>query len=57
MTPVEFHKFLLESVSTFFKKCPICGNRYKDTLDNMILCKECDREDKIKKILNDKSNF
>jgi hypothetical protein len=47
MTPRELGVCL----STFLKICPICGNRYKDTLDNMILCKECDREDKIKELL------
>lgn len=39
--------------SAFFKICPICSSRFKDTLDRMILCKKCEREDKIKKILND----
>lgn len=49
----DLHRQIQESLSTFFKLCPICGSRFKDTLDRMILCNECDREDKINKLLNE----
>jgi hypothetical protein len=49
----DLHTQIVEHLSAFFKICPICSSRFKDTLDRMILCKKCEREDKIKKILND----
>jgi len=48
----DLHK-QLQNLSSFLKICPICVSTFKDTLDRMILCKECDREVKIKKLLND----
>lgn len=53
MTPRELEKYVVEYLSAFLKVCPICDSIFKDTLDRMIICKECDREDKIKKLLND----
>lgn len=51
----DLHKQIVEHLSSFLKICPTCGSRFKDTLDRMILCKKCDREDKIKKILDEKA--
>jgi len=56
MTALEFHKLLIESISAFLKVCPNCSERFKDTLDNMILCRDCDREQKLNQLLDDKSN-
>ena len=53
MTSLELGKNINDYIFAFSKICPNCGCRFKDTLDRMILCKECDREDKIKKLLND----
>jgi len=47
------HKQLQDTLSAFLKVCPICDSIFKHTLDRVIICKECDREDKIKKLLND----
>jgi len=41
---------IIESLS-FIKICPNCKMRFKDTLDKMIICKECEREQKINQIL------
>lgn len=51
------HKKLQDTLSAFLKVCPKCNSTFKDSLDRMIFCKECDREDKINKLLNDKSHF
>lgn len=48
----DLHK-QLQNLSSFLKICPICDSTFKDILDKMILCKKCDREDKIKKILDE----
>jgi len=51
----DLYKKIQDNLSAFLKKCPNCDSLFKDTLDKMILCKECDREDKIKKLLYEKS--
>lgn len=53
MTRIELEEYLEKYLSSFLKKCSICDSIFKDTLDKMIICKKFDREDKIKKLLND----
>jgi hypothetical protein len=57
ITDRELKKIIFEHISMFLKICPICGESFKDTLDNMISCRNCNRNDKINKIINDKYNF
>jgi hypothetical protein len=38
-------------LSAFLKECPICKQKFKDTLDNKIICTNCDREEKLNKVL------
>jgi hypothetical protein len=35
----------------FLKECPNCKQKFKDTLDNKILCTSCERDQKIDSIL------
>ena len=51
MTKAELLKFFEESLSVFFKKCPLCNSTFKDVLDNLIICKNCQRDQKINEIL------
>jgi hypothetical protein len=51
MTKAELLKSIEESLSAFLKKCPLCNSSFKDTLDNLIICKNCQREQKINEIL------
>jgi len=51
----EFKKYVEYYLAALVKLCPNCNSLFKDSLDKMILCKECNREDKIVKILNEKS--
>ena len=53
MTDKDLEEFLENYLSAFIKICPVCDAKFKDTLDVMIFCKVCERNDKIKKILND----
>ncbi len=44
---------LLKSIelSSFIKKCPLCNSSFKDVLDNLIICKNCIRNQKINELL------
>ena len=49
-TKVELLKSI-EELSAFLKKCPRCNSSFKDTLDYLIMCKNCQRDQKINEIL------
>ena len=40
MTDKDLEEFLENYLSAFFKICPVCDAKFKDTLDVMIFCKE-----------------
>lgn len=51
-----YRDFLVNELSAFLKECPTCKQKFKDTLDKRIICINCDRDQKLNKILeNDKS--
>ena len=43
-------EILRNELSAFLKDCPICKQRFKDTLDNKIICNSCERDQKIDSI-------
>lgn len=47
------HPYYLRNklISAFTKKCPICKCLFKDTLDRLIVCINCNRNSKINEIL------
>lgn len=47
----NLYKQIEFTLSALVKLCPNCNSLFKDSL----VCKECNREDKIVKILNEKS--
>jgi hypothetical protein len=50
-----YRDFLVNELSAFLKECPTCKQKFKDTLDKRIICINCDRDQKLNKILeNDK---
>jgi hypothetical protein len=50
-----YRDFLVNELSAFLKECPTCEQKFKDTLDKRIICINCDRDQKLNKILeNDK---
>lgn len=51
MTKNELEETIKETLSAFFKICPICGQNFKDTLDMKIICINCERDQKINKVL------
>ena len=54
VTKEELKKYidLLEiELTAHLKVCPICKNKFKDTLDERIICIVCDRDQKIDNIL------
>jgi hypothetical protein len=51
MTNEEFREHLLKELSAFLKECLICKQRFKDTLDKRIVCLNCERDQKINKLL------
>jgi hypothetical protein len=54
VTKNEFERYreiLLNEISAFLKECPICKQKFKDTLDRRIICINCDRDQKLNKVL------
>ena len=47
----SLREMLIGELSAFLKECPICKNKYKDTLDKRIICINCDRDQKIDNLL------
>jgi hypothetical protein len=50
----EFQRYrdiIKNELSAFLKECPICKNKFKDTLDERIICIVCERNQKIDSIL------
>ena len=45
------YRILLVSISILFEKCSICDEISKENLDEYLMCKSCNREVKIKKIV------
>jgi hypothetical protein len=41
----------INELSAFLKECSICKQKFKDSLDNKIICINCDREEKLNEIL------
>jgi len=56
MSKDRFMEILNEELSNQLKECPICKNRFKDTLDIIKMCKVCERDKKIDSILNYERN-
>jgi hypothetical protein len=54
ITKEEFERYrdiIINELSTFLKECPICKQKFKDTLDKRIICINCDRDQKLNKVL------
>ena len=51
MTKEEVYNLIRDSLSAFLKECPVCKQKFKDTLDIRIICLNYDREQKINKVL------
>ena len=54
MTKEELERYrniLINELSAFLKECPICKQKFKDSLDIKIICTNCDREEKLNKVL------
>jgi hypothetical protein len=47
----KYKKILANEISAFLKECPICKQKFKDFLDIKIICTNCDREEKLNKVL------
>jgi len=47
-------QILNEELSNHLKECPICKNKFKDTLNIIKMCKVCERDKKIESILENK---
>lgn len=47
----RFLEILKSEVSAFLKLCPICKQKFKDTLDKRLICTSCERDQKIDSIL------
>ena len=47
----RLREMLTGELSAFLKQCPICKNKFKDYLDNKIICINCDRDQKIDNLL------
>lgn len=45
-----FLDLIHQELSAFFKICPICENKFKDTLDKRTICISCERNQKIKEL-------
>lgn len=46
-----YREFLINELSAFLKECSICKQKFRDTLDKRLICKSCDRDQKIDSIL------
>lgn len=44
--------YLINELSAFLKECPTCKQKFKDTLDKRIICVNCERDQKINKVLH-----
>lgn len=54
MTKEELERYrniLINELSAFLKECSICKQKFKDYLDNKTICTNCDREEKLNKVL------
>jgi len=54
ITKEEFERYrdiIINELSAFLKECPICKQKFKDTLDKRIICINCDRDQKLNKVL------
>ena len=47
----RFLEILKIEASAFLKLCPICKQKFKDTLDKRLICTSCERDQKIDSIL------
>ncbi len=47
----RYKKILANEISAFLKECPICKQKFKDFLDIRIICTNCNREEKLNKVL------
>ncbi len=50
LTKDYFLQLIRKEVSAFFKVCPICEMKFKDTLDKRTMCISCERIQKIKEL-------
>jgi len=44
-------EIIRNELSEFLKECPICKQKFKDTLDKRLICTSCERDQKIDSIL------
>ena len=47
----RYREILSKGISAFLKECPICKNKFKNYLDNKIICISCERDQKIDNLL------
>lgn len=51
----EFGKLVedlvMNEISAFLKVCPMCKKKFKDMLDMRTMCLNCERDQKINKVL------
>lgn len=47
----HWREIVKSELSAFLKTCPNCKQKFKDTLDNKIICTSCERDQKIDSIL------
>ncbi len=47
----RYRELIINELSAFLKECPICKQKFKDTLDRRIICINCDRDQKLNKLL------
>jgi hypothetical protein len=47
----RYRELIINELSAFLKECPICKQKFKDTLDKRIICINCDRDQKLNKVL------
>jgi hypothetical protein len=43
-------ELIRQEISAFLKICPVCENKFKDTLDKRTMCITCERNQKIKEL-------
>jgi hypothetical protein len=48
----RYREFLVNELSAFLKECPTCKQKFKDTLDMRIICINCERDQKLNKVLD-----
>ena len=47
MTKEEIERFIGGEILYSLKECLICKNKFKDFLDNKIICVTCERDEKL----------